>query len=111
MNQYAVLLITTPTRQEAENLTKRLLQQKLAACVNLLPVASHYRWKGKIEEAEEILMLVKTQRRLINQIVKLVERHHSYEVPEVIALPLIEGNPKYLQWIAESVKPGEKKSG
>ena len=92
MNQFAVMLITTPTREEAENLTDLLLKQKLAACVNILPVASHYWWKGKIEDAEETLMLVKTQRRLISKIVKLVQIHHSYEIPEIIALPIIEGS-------------------
>ncbi len=106
MNQYAVLLITTPTHGEAESLTQRLLNQKLAACINLLPVTSQYRWKGKIEGAEETLMLVKTQRKLIKQIVKLIQKHHSYEVPEVIALPIIQGNKKYLEWIAENVKSG-----
>ncbi len=107
----AVVLITTPTKKEAESLTDRLLKQKLAACVNLLPIASHYWWKGKIEDAEETLMLVKTQRSLISQIVRLVQKYHSYEVPEVIALPIIQGNQKYLQWIAETVKLGRMKSG
>lgn len=107
----AVVLITTPTRSEAGSLTQRILKQKLAACINLVPVISHYWWKGKIEETEETLMLVKTQPSLIKQLVKLVEKHHSYEIPEVIALPITQGNPKYLEWIAETVKPGGKKSG
>lgn len=107
----AVVLVTTPTRGEAERLTRRLLKARLAACVNLLPVASHYWWKEKIEDAEETLMLVKTQRSLISQIMRLVRKYHSYEVPEIITLPIIQGNPKYLEWIAETVKPGRKKSG
>ncbi len=107
----AIVLITTPTYNEAENLTQRLLKQKLAACINLLPVTSHYWWKSKIEKTEETLMIVKTQPRLIKQIVKLVQKHHSYEVPEIIALPIIQGNPKYLAWITETTKPAGKKNG
>src|SRR5713226_6957595 len=107
----AIVLITTPTQTQAEDLTQRLLKQKLAACVNLLPVTSHYWWKQKIEKTEETLMIVKTRRRLIKQIVKLVQKHHSYEVPEIIALPIIQGNPKYLTWITETTKPAGKKNG
>lgn len=106
-----IVLITTPTRNEAESLTKHLLKEKLAACINLLPVTSHYWWKNKIENTEETLMIVKTQRRLINQIVKLVQKHHTYKIPEIIALPIIQGNPKYLEWITETLKPGGKKNG
>ncbi len=102
----SVVLITTPTREEAETLTNQLLKQRLAACVNLLPVSSQYWWKGKMEKAEETLMLVKTERKLIKQIVKHVKKHHSYKVPEVIAIPITNGNKKYLEWIAESVKSG-----
>jgi len=107
----AIVLITTPTQTQAEDLTQRLLKQKLAACVNLLPVTSHYWWKQKIEKTEETLMIVKTRRRLIKQIVKLVQKHHSYEVPEIIALPIIQGYPKYLAWITETTKPAGKKNG
>ena len=106
----AVVLITTPTRNEAESLTERLLKQRLAACINLLPSTSHYWWKDKIEKTEETLMIVKTQPRLINKIVKLVQKHHTYKIPEIIALPIIQGNPKYLEWINETVKPGGKKN-
>jgi periplasmic divalent cation tolerance protein len=107
----AIVLITTPTHEAAKNLTQRLLKAKLAACVNLLPVASQFWWKNKIEKTEETLMIVKTQPRLIKKIVKLVEEHHPYEVPEIIALPIIQGNPKYLAWIAETLKPSGKKNG
>ncbi len=107
----AVVFITTPTRNEAESLTQKLLKERLAACVNLLPVTSHYWWKNRIENTEEMLMIVKTQRRLINQIVKLVQKHHTHKIPEIIALPIIQGNPKYLEWITETLKPGGKKNG
>lgn len=107
----SIVLITTPTYIEAENLTQHLLKAKLAACINLVPVTSHYWWENKIERAEETLMKVKTQPRLIKQIVNLVQKHHPYEVPEIIALPIIQGNPKYLAWITETLKPGGKKNG
>ncbi len=107
----AIVLITTPTPKIAENLTQHLLKAKLAACINLLPVTSHYWWKSKIERADETLMIVKTQPRLIKQIVNLVQKHHPYEVPEIIALPIIQGNPRYLAWITETLTPAGKKNG
>lgn len=107
----AVVLITTPTRNEAESLTQRLLKERLAACINLLPVTSRYWWKNKIESTEETLMIVKTQRKLINQIVKLVQKHHTYKIPEIIALPIIQGNPKYIEWMTETLQLGGKKNG
>ncbi len=107
----SIVLITTPTYEEADNLAQRLLKQKLAACINLLPVTSQYWWKNKIENAEETLMIVKTQPRLIKQIVTLVQKHHTYEVPEIIALPITQGNPKYLAWITENLKPSGRKNG
>ncbi len=104
----AVVLVTASNRAEADVLANRLLEEKLAACVNILPVNSHYWWRGKIEREDELLLLVKTQRSLVKEIVKVVKAHHSYEVPEVIALPVTEGNNDYLRWITDSVKSGRK---
>ncbi len=108
----ALILVTTPNRQKADTLAKTLLAEKLAACVNILPVSSRYWWKGKIEAEEEQLTLVKTEQTLVREIVKVVKAHHSYEVPEVIALPIVAGNREYMRWIGDTVNSSRKgKSG
>lgn len=100
-----VLFITTADAEEAQRIADVLVKEKKAACVNIVPkVSSLFWWQGKVEKAEENLLIVKSQAPLLNQIVKLVKRHHRYEVPEIIALPIIGGNPDYLEWIDKEVK-------
>lgn len=100
-----VIFITCATLKEAEKISKILLDKKLTACANLFKnVSSHYWWKGKIEKSNEILMIMKSRKRFFKQIVSEVKKSHSYEIPEIIALPIIAGNPQYLEWIKESTK-------
>jgi periplasmic divalent cation tolerance protein len=102
---YLVIFITTSSYEEARKIADALVVQKKAACVNIVPkVNSLFRWKGKIEEAEESLMVVKTRAKLFPDVVSTVKGIHSYEVPEIIALPIIEGNPDYLKWIDEETE-------
>jgi len=97
-----VIFITAAGEEEAKKLTKVLIEEKLAACVNILSgVESLYWWKGKIESSKEWMLVVKTQKKMVNKIVNRVKEIHSYEVPEVIALPIVGGNKDYLQWISE----------
>jgi periplasmic divalent cation tolerance protein len=97
---YLVVFITTSSYEEARKIADTLVDRKKAACVNIIPkVNSLFRWKGKIEEAEESLMVVKTRAELFSEVVSLVKSIHSYEVPEIIALPIVEGNPDYLEWL------------
>ncbi len=97
---YIVVFITTSSYEEARKIADTLVNRKKAACVNIVPgVNSLFRWKGKIGEAEESLMVVKTRAELFPDVVSLVKSIHSYEVPEVIALPIVEGNPNYLEWV------------
>ncbi len=97
---YLVVFITTSSYEEARKIADKLVDRKKAACVNIVPgVNSLFRWKGKIEEAEESLMVVKTRVELFPDVVSLVKSVHSYEVPEIIALPIVEGNPDYLEWL------------
>jgi periplasmic divalent cation tolerance protein len=97
---YLVVFITTSSYEEARKIADTLVDRKKAACVNIVPkVNSLFRWKGKIEEAEESLMVVKTRAELFPEVVSLVKSIHSYEVPEIIALPVVEGNPDYLEWL------------
>src|SRR2546425_7630685 len=107
MTDKVVVLVTCGTRDEAGRIAKRLVERRLAACVNVLDarVRSTYRWKGKVETAEEILLLIKSSKKLLPAVRAEVERLHSYEVPEVIALPIAHGSPAYLAWLAECLRP------
>lgn len=95
-----VLVLITTTEEEAHGLTDLLLRQRKAACVNILSkVHSRYWWQGKIESDDESLLIVKTKSSLLDQLISLVKENHSYEVPEIIALPIVGGNQDYLNWI------------
>ena len=95
-----VVLITVGSEEEASKIAKLLVNKKKAACVNIVPrVDSLFRWKGKIESARESLLLVKTRASLLPEIIDLVKQVHSYEVPEIIALPIISGSKEYLKWL------------
>jgi periplasmic divalent cation tolerance protein len=107
-----VVLVTCPTAAEAKRIARAVVDARLAACVNILPgaVQSIYRWKGKIESARERLLLIKTSRKHLAKLRGAVERLHSYDVPEFIALPIAAGSPKYLAWLEEClVKPSGDK--
>jgi periplasmic divalent cation tolerance protein len=99
---YLVVFITTSSYEEARKIADALVDLKKAACVNIVPkVSSLFRWKGKIEDVEESLMVGKTRAELFPEVVSTVKSIHSYEVPEIIALPIVEGNPDYLSWLKE----------
>lgn len=99
--------ITTSTDEEADKIARALLNEKKAACVNIIKgVHSHFWWQGKIDSCNETLLVVKTEERLLDDIIKLVKELHSYDVPEIIALPIIGGHEEYLRWVSESVEPG-----
>jgi periplasmic divalent cation tolerance protein len=95
-----VVLITAGSEEEAHNIAELLVKEKKAACVNIVPgVDSLFRWKGKIDSVRESLLLVKTKASLFPEVVSLVKETHSYEVPEIIALPIISGSEEYLKWL------------
>ena len=92
----------------AERLARSLVEQRLAACVNVLPgVTSHYWWQGRIETAEEYLLLIKSSRESFDQLRSVLEHAHSYEIPEVIALPVVDGAVNYLNWIDLNLAAGQ----
>jgi periplasmic divalent cation tolerance protein len=101
-----VVFVTCGTAREAERIARELVRRRLAACVNVLesPVRSIYRWRGKVERAPEHLLIIKTTRNRLAELQREVERLHSYDVPEVIALPIAAGSEKYLEWLGESVR-------
>jgi periplasmic divalent cation tolerance protein len=100
-----VLFITTANAEEAQRIAALLLKERKAACVNIVPgISSSFWWQGKLDSVQENLLIVKSKASVLDDIVNLVKRHHSYDVPEIIALPIIGGNPDYLEWIAKEVK-------
>lgn len=97
-----LVFITCKNRSEANLISKNIVKSRLGACCNTIsPIKSLYWWKGKTEKAEEVLLLVKTKDELLTQLIREVKRLHSYEVPEIIALPIVRGNKDYLKWVED----------
>lgn len=100
-----VVLVTTSSEEEAIALGRTLIEQRLVACVNVLPkVQSIFQWEGKISEEEEYLMILKTRMPLFKALETTITAQHSYEVPEIIALPVVEGAPSYLSWVHDMTR-------
>ncbi|MBC8551170.1 MAG: divalent-cation tolerance protein CutA [Candidatus Brocadiales bacterium] len=105
MSNHIVIYITTGSISEAKKIGRTLVEEKLVACSNIIsPIRSIYSWQGEICDDKEALMVLKTRKKLFKQIVKRVEELHSYDLPEIIAMPIIEGSEKYLSWINEETK-------
>ena len=102
--QYRSIYITTRDEDEARRIGKTLVEEKLAACVNIHPITSIYRWQGEIEEEGEAAMLVKTTAELADRVIERVKELHSYEVPCIVSLSIDKGYPGYLKWIEESTR-------
>ncbi len=99
------LVLTTVKNRDAKRLSERLVSEKLAACVSAVPnVKSVYWWRGKIEHANEVLLVVKTSTKKLDLLIRRIKELHSYEVPEIIALRVERGLPAYLKWLEESLK-------
>ncbi len=106
MTDKIVVLVTCASDSEAKRIAHALVERRVAACVNIVrgPVESVYRWKGKVERAKEFLLVAKTTRKRFAALEAEVRRLHSYDVPEIIALPVASGSRKYLAWVSESVR-------
>ncbi len=102
--RYGIVLVTAGSRQEADAIAESLIQAKLAACVNLLPVFSIYTWQGTIHRDEEWQLLIKSERSRFDELEAKIRELHSYDVPEIIALPIVAGSQPYLQWISSQVQ-------
>jgi periplasmic divalent cation tolerance protein len=97
-----VVLVTCGSEEEALKIAHSLVEEHLAACVNLIsPIRSIYRWEGKIWDEREWLLIIKTQRQRFEELERKVKSLHSYAVPEIIGLPIVEGSSSYLNWLAE----------
>jgi periplasmic divalent cation tolerance protein len=103
-SEYIVVLITATDAEEAENIAELLLRERLAACVNIIPdIHSSFWWEGKLDNANESLLMIKTNATRLQEIIQSVKTVHSNTVPEIIALPIIGGNQDYLDWIDNEV--------
>ena len=102
-----VVLVTCSSAKEARKIARAVVEQRLAACANIVtaPVHSIYRWKGKVESAKEFLLIIKTTQARFAELSAAIKRLHSYDIPEIITLPIAAGAPDYLNWISASVKP------
>jgi periplasmic divalent cation tolerance protein len=99
-DNYILILVTTKDKQEAEKITKALLNERLIACGNIInPVTSFFHWSGKINKAEECLIVMKSRMDLFAQVAERVKGLHSYEVPEILALPIVDGSKAYFDWM------------
>ena len=99
-----VVYVTTSSSREARKLTNALIQERLAACVSIVPgVHSTYWWKGKVERAREALLVIKTRSEKFPALARRIQQLHSYSVPEILALPVVRGNAAYLQWLKQSL--------
>jgi periplasmic divalent cation tolerance protein len=114
MTDKIVVLVTAGSAKEARRIGQALVEKRLAACVSLLQVSvqSIYRWKGKVETAKEVLMLIKSSRGRFKKLEEAIKAIHGYDLPEIIALPIESGSREYLAWLSKSVavRPSPKKS-
>jgi periplasmic divalent cation tolerance protein len=98
--EYLTVLITAPNEDEAAKIATALVTERLAKCVNIIRnIRSIYEWQGNIEDQSEVLMIAKTKKEIFNKLSERVKSLHSYEVPEVVALPIVDGLPDYLNWL------------
>ena len=108
MTDKIIVFNTCGSPEEAERIARALISKRLAACVNLLPaVRSIYRWKGAVEDAQETLLVIKSSRALFEELRAEIEKLHSYEVAEVIAIPIVDGSEAYLEWLGRELAARE----
>ena len=102
---FAIILTTASGEEEGRSIANALVEKQLAACVNIIPkISSVYRWKGQIQSETEVLLLIKTTKDLEAEVYREVQKEHSYDTPELITLPIINGSEKYLDWMTNAVR-------
>ena len=95
-----IVLMTTGSKREAQRIAQTLLKKRLISCANIIgPVESHFLWQGRIDKANEFLVLMKSQQSLFSKLAKAVKKMHSYDVPEILGVPIVEGLQPYLKWL------------
>lgn len=102
MSEYIAIFVTASSGQEAETIAKDLVGSRLVACANIFPeIRSVFRWKGEVQNEREVFLMMKSRTALFDRIERRVRELHSYEVPEIVAVPLVKGSPPYLDWVGE----------
>jgi periplasmic divalent cation tolerance protein len=103
---YLIVIMTASNREEAVKIVRTLLKEKLIACANIMnPVSSFFWWQGKIEEEKEVLVIMKSNENLFKKLSKRVTELHSYDIPEILALPIVESSQSYLDWMKTCLEP------
>jgi periplasmic divalent cation tolerance protein len=109
--QFVVILVTAADESQALEIARALVERRLAACVNLVGgVRSIFRWNDAIEEAREHLLIIKSRKSLVDSVIEAVRELHSYQTPEVIALPILAGSKPYMLWLSESLRTAARRS-
>lgn len=106
-NDYGIVLVTASSETEASSIAHILIQESLAVCVNFMPITSIYRWQGKVCQDSEWQLIIKTDLRLFERLESKIKELHSYDVPEIIALPIIKGSQSYLYWMQKNLITSE----
>jgi periplasmic divalent cation tolerance protein len=106
MTDCVIVSTTVSSATAADELADAVIDSRLAACVQQMPVKSTYRWQGKIERAPEVLVVMKTRRELAEELMSFVRERHTYEVPELTVAAIVDGSPDYLEWITEETSQG-----
>jgi periplasmic divalent cation tolerance protein len=105
MSEFCLIFVTACSATEAQTIASHLVNTQLAACVSLLPIQSIYTWQGQIQNESEIQLIIKTELALFDSIAAKIRELHSYEVPEIIAIPISQGSQPYLAWLQQTLKP------
>ncbi len=106
MTEFIQLFTTTEKKDDAELISREIVKKRLAACAQVVgPIKSTYWWKEKIEQTEEWLCIMKSRRHLYEELEKAIKSIHPYEVPEIVAVPIVSGSQSYLEWLEQEVKP------
>lgn len=105
MSEHSVVLITASSQEEARKIGRTMVEERLFACVNIIsPIQSIFHWEGKVNDEKEVLVIAKTKTGLFNEVVKRVKELHSYTVPEVLFIPILQGSEDYLNWVDAETK-------
>jgi periplasmic divalent cation tolerance protein len=111
LEKITLIMTSVGTEQQAVEISEELISRRLATCVNIVPcLRSIYRWKGKVCEDTEYLLLIKTPERLFNEVSEAIREFHSYELPEILALPVSAAESNFHQWVLQMVAPGDRGS-
>lgn len=103
-NKYSIITATFPDKESAKHAARFLVEKQLAACVQLFPIESVFSWQGEICNESEVMLLIKSRTALFAEIVAAIKKNHTYEVPEIVQIPIVDGLTEYLRWIDDSTR-------